>query len=74
MDNEVAGPGEIFVCIDCGRLSKDRHGHHKVHSGWSRTCSLNAVRYRQSDLHLDHRHAVVGFKMGAEAMMVALPN
>jgi len=74
MDNEVAGPGEIFVCTDCGRRSKDRLGFKRIHSGWSRTCALHAVRFRESDLQLGAAQEVVGIRRGALPLIAALVN
>lgn len=50
--NEFAGPGEVFVCSCCGRRSRDRFGHRKIHSGWDMSCVLNARKYREQDLIL----------------------
>ena len=67
MANEVAGPGEVFVCVACGRRSKDRNGDQKIHSGWDTSCRTHAVKYREEDLELDPVNgAVLGLKPGAK--------
>ena len=69
MANEVAGPGEIFVCPHCGRRSKDRLGHQRIHSGWGRSCSLQALRYRESDLFIGKRGVVEAVRAGANPLV-----
>jgi hypothetical protein len=66
MANEVAGPGEVFVCTACGRRSKDRYGEQKIHSGWDTSCCTNAVKCREEDLIIDPKNGTVnGLKEGA---------
>jgi hypothetical protein len=68
--NEVAGEGEIFVCVCCGRLSKDRWGKQKIHHGWDTSCMTHAVKYKQGDLILDPKtKCVVGLRNGAVPIM-----
>lgn len=57
--NVIAGPGEVFICPCCGRLSKDRNGDHKIHSGWDTSCMTHAILYREADLILDPKNGVV---------------
>lgn len=72
--NEVAGPGEVFVCAACGRRSRDRNGDHKIHSGWDTSCRTHAVKYREADLVLDPKTGVVtAVKAGAKPI-VESPN
>lgn len=62
---DVAGPGEIYVCSRCGRRSRDRWGHFKVHSGWDESCILNAVKCRVSDIIIAPKSGIVtGYKPG----------
>jgi hypothetical protein len=69
--NEMAGPGEVFVCAHCGRRSRDRNGHHKIHSGWDRSCTINAVKYRVKDLVIAQRSGIVtGVREGARPSAV----
>jgi hypothetical protein len=73
MTNKIAGPGEIFVCAACGRLSRDRDGYHKIHNGWDTSCRTHAVKYRKVDLVLDPKTKVcTGVKEGAKPVMEVL--
>jgi hypothetical protein len=48
--NEIALPGTIWVCGACGRVSKDRYGYEKLHSGWDESCISNAFLCRENSL------------------------
>ena len=50
MGNELAGPGQIFVCSCCGKRSKDRYGHQAISSGWDESCVMHAVLCSESTL------------------------
>lgn len=50
MPNEIAPHGSIFVCVACGKRSRDRYGYHSVSKGWGAACMLNAVLVREWDL------------------------
>ena len=43
MSNQIAGDGEVFVCVACGKRSKDQYGEQKIDRGWDESCMLNAV-------------------------------
>jgi hypothetical protein len=63
--NDVAGPGEVFVCAACGRRSKDRNGDQKIHSGWDTSCRTWAVKCREQDLIIAPKSGIVtGLKDG----------
>lgn len=68
--NDVAAPGEVFVCTNCGRRSFDRLGRRKIHSGWDMSCSLRAVKYREADLVLKP-NGTAYVKPGAVALSMA---
>jgi len=71
--NKIAGPGEVFVCTACGRLSRDRDGYHKIHSGWDTSCRTHAVKYQRKDLILDPKTGVAkGLKDGAKPLTEVL--
>jgi hypothetical protein len=73
--NEVAGPGEVFVCSACGRRSKDRDGNQKIHSGWDTSCRTHAVKCREEDLVLDPQNGTVkALKKGATPIPTKDPN
>lgn len=43
MANIIAPDGEIWVCLACGKTSKDRYGLEEEHSpGWDESCMLNS--------------------------------
>lgn len=44
-DNKVAGPGKLWVCGACGRMSKDKYGELKLNGGWDESCMLNSNLY-----------------------------
>ena len=72
--NEMAGPGEVFVCVACGRRSKDRNGDHKIHSGWDTSCRTHAVKYREADLVIDPKTGVVTAVKAGATPIVKDPN
>ncbi len=73
--NEVAGPGEVFVCSACGRRSKDRNGEQKIHSGWDTSCRTHAVKCREADLILDTKTGcVTALKEGCSPIPPRAPN
>lgn len=41
--NEMAGPGQVFVCSCCGKRSRDRYGYQKIDKGWDESCMMHAV-------------------------------
>lgn len=43
MANELAEPGQIFVCTACGKTSVDRYGDLAIDPGWDESCMLHAV-------------------------------
>jgi len=50
MDNKVAPPGAVFVCIACGKRSRDLFGDRKIDRGWDVSCILNSLLCRESSL------------------------
>lgn len=51
--NEVAGTGEVFVCVACGRRSKDRAGHMRLNTHWDESCETHAVRVYEKSIVLE---------------------
>lgn len=41
--NKIAPEGQIFVCVACGKRSKDSYGYQKIDQGWDESCMLNSV-------------------------------
>lgn len=50
MANEVAREGEVFVCLVCGKRSKDRFGDQAIDKEWDESCFLNSVLCNESSL------------------------
>ena len=48
--NTTAPQGQIFVCVACGKLSRDRYGNDKVSHGWDENCMMSAILCRESHL------------------------
>ncbi len=48
--NELAGPGEVFLCPLCGRRSKDRDGNKPVGGSWDTSCRSHAVRVLEASI------------------------
>jgi len=65
IQNVVADPGRVFVCMDCGRRSQDRMGKHALTSGWSRSCSSKAAQFSSKDLVLNNQGLVCSIKKRA---------
>ncbi len=73
--NDVAGPGEVYVCAACGRRSKDRDGNLKIHSGWDTSCRTHAVKCREEDLIINPENGTVtGLKEGCTPIPPESPN
>lgn len=42
MSNETAKPGKVFVCMACGKQSRDKYGFDPISRGWDESCMLNS--------------------------------
>lgn len=51
--NPVALSGQIFVCIHCGKRSRDLFGKQKIDKGWDISCIMNAVQCYEDGLKFD---------------------
>lgn len=40
---ESAPSGYVYICMGCGKLSKDKGGWYKIDPGWDESCMLNCV-------------------------------
>jgi hypothetical protein len=52
MANEVAKPGFVFVCLACGKRSRDKYGDDPIDAGWDESCMLHAEELAESRLVL----------------------
>lgn len=48
--NQVAPPGAVFVCVNCGKRSRDLYGNQKISRGWDVSCVLNSMLCVESSL------------------------
>ena len=43
MEVNTAPSGQVFVCMACGKRSKDIFGDMKIDRGWDVSCAMNCV-------------------------------
>jgi hypothetical protein len=51
--NAVAPEGFVYVCIACGKRSRDKYGDQASDYGWDESCMLHAHLARECDLVFD---------------------
>jgi len=56
--NEVAPEGQVWVCLACGKMSKDKYGDQKISWGWDASCMLNSALFKESNLVIDNNQVV----------------
>ena len=56
--NVVAGEGQVFVCLACGKRSKDRYGDQKIDRGWDVSCMLNCALFDESRLVIQNGRVI----------------
>jgi hypothetical protein len=56
--NQVAPDGQVFVCMACGKMSKDRYGMQRISSGWDESCMLNAILCYRNKLVMQTANSV----------------
>jgi len=56
--NEIADAGKVFLCLACGKRSRDLFGYQKVDSGWDESCMLNAREIEESKLTIVNNRVV----------------
>jgi len=47
---EVAPEGYVYVCLACGKMSRDKEGHEAISRGWDVSCSVNSQLCRKEEL------------------------
>jgi len=55
---KVANEGEVFVCLACGKRSKDRYGEMAISRGWDVSCMLNSILCLESHVVLKNERVV----------------
>lgn len=48
--NEFAPKGSVFVCLACGKRSRDRYGERKINKGWDESCMMYGQVFKISQL------------------------
>lgn len=59
MSNQVAESGQVFVCMACGKCSRDRYGAQAIDHGWDVSCAMNARLCASESLQRDADGRVV---------------
>ena len=60
--NKYAKDGNVFVCVECGKLSKDKYGQESISNGWDVSCVMNAVEMDSAKIRVDEWGRVVGLE------------
>jgi len=47
--NETAKPGHVFICLACGKRSRDRWGERKIDRGWDESCMMHSHEVTEAD-------------------------
>lgn len=66
MSNEHAPEGKVFVCVMCGKRSRDLYGTKPISRGWDESCVLHARLFAETELILDDAGRVTGIKHEAK--------
>ncbi len=62
MPNEVAPEGSLYVCMACGKTSKDWYGFQAISPGWDESCTLNCDLVPMNRLVVNTDGRVVSIK------------
>lgn len=62
MSNEFAPENKVFVCVACGKISRDRYGNKAITAGWDVSCMINAQLFDEDRLVLNEYKRVVEIK------------
>jgi hypothetical protein len=54
MPNQIAPPGQVYVCSACGRRSRDRYGDQRIDCNWDESCMMHAVLCVESSLKVEN--------------------
>lgn len=58
VSNDVAPEGHVFVCLACGKRSKDRYGNQPLQRGWDVSCALNSDMFPIEHLVMENGRVV----------------
>lgn len=56
MPNELAPEGKVFVCLACGKRSRDLYGTQAINKSWDESCMLNAQLFEEKSLTIINDH------------------
>lgn len=48
MEEKIAPEGKVYVCLACGKTSKDKYGDIEASYGWDISCILNSKMFDKS--------------------------
>lgn len=57
--NRVAPDGFVYVCMACGKRSRDKYGDQPLSRGWDESCMLNAECIEETLLVMDIHGRVI---------------
>ena len=63
--NEVAPEGQVWVCLACGKMSKDKYGNQQISRGWDASCMLNSELFKETELVIENNRVT---KLGSQIM------
>ncbi len=64
VENTMAPAGQVWVCLCCGKRSRDLYGMEPISRGWDASCSLNCALCLESHLVIDESGRVVKVEDG----------
>lgn len=56
--NELAPEGQVFVCMACGKMSKDKYGDQQISRGWDESCMLNSALFEETELVIENNRVI----------------
>ena len=67
MSNKVADEGNVFVCMMCGKRSRDLYGDNPIDRGWDESCMLHGQEHPITHLVMANGR-VVGISATAQGL------
>lgn len=56
--NKVAPVGQVYVCLACGKRSRDKYGNQSISYGWDASCMLNCDVFNEEDLVMENGRVI----------------
>lgn len=61
--NKTADEGNVWVCLACGKMSRDHYGDQPISRGWDESCMMNSEELPKARLIMsDSGERVIGVK------------